>query len=70
MAVRQYGVMPELPKLIAMLRGSQNRHFVFGIDWLSRTITIFSDGYPKLVPIHQVKFVEPTEAEIETLNNM
>lgn len=30
MAKKQYGIMPPFPHLVAMLRGSQYRHFVLG----------------------------------------
>ncbi|EPG1747646.1 hypothetical protein MBQ75_003584 [Klebsiella pneumoniae] len=70
MAKKQYGKMPPFPKLVAMLRGSQYRHFVFGIDWWHRHIIVLRDGKPELVPIEQVKFVEPTEEELEMLSEM
>lgn len=67
MAKRQYGIMPPFPKLVAMLRGSEGRHFVYGIQWLSREIIIFRNGKYEIVPIDIVKFVEPTERELELL---
>lgn len=70
MAVKQYGIMPEFPKLVAMLRGSTNRHFVFGIDWWHKSIVIFKDGNLQIVPIEVVKFVDPSEEEVEMMNNM
>lgn len=70
MAKQQYGIMPPFPKLVAMRRGSPYRHFVFGIDWWYRQIIIFRDGAPELIPIEQVKFVEPTEEELEMLSKM
>ncbi|HBR7504845.1 hypothetical protein [Klebsiella pneumoniae] len=70
MAKKQYGIMPPFPHLVAMLRGSQHRHFVFGIDWWHRHIIVLRDGKPELVPIEDVKFVEPTEEEIKMLSKM
>ncbi|EIV6182279.1 hypothetical protein L9H89_001971 [Klebsiella aerogenes] len=70
MAKKEYGIMPEFPKLVAMLRGSKQRHFVFGIDWWNRHIIVLKDGHPMLVPIEQVKFVEPTSEELEMLSEM
>lgn len=70
MSVKQYGIMPEFPKLVAMLRGSTNRHLVFGIDWWNRSIIIFRDGRPEIVPIELVKFVDPTEEEVEMMSDM
>jgi hypothetical protein len=70
MSVKQYGIIPEFSKLIAMLCGSTNRHFMFGMDWWNRSIIIFGDGNPKIVPIELVKFVDPMEEEVEMMNGM
>lgn len=59
--------MPPFPKLIAMMRGSEHRHFVYGISWQDETITIHRKGAYEIVPITWVKFVEPTEEEVELL---
>ncbi|HDU8661599.1 TPA: hypothetical protein RG707_001373 [Serratia liquefaciens] len=68
MAKKQYGIMPPFPKLVAMLRGSDGRHFVYGIDWLTNTITIYRNGSYEIMTIEKVKFVEPSQDEIELLN--
>lgn len=68
MAKKQYGIMPPFPKLVAMLRGSDCRHFVYGIDWLTNAVTIFRNGAYEIVPIERVRFVEPTEEELELLS--
>ncbi|MCK2155651.1 hypothetical protein [Citrobacter braakii] len=67
MAKRQYGVMPPLPKLVAMMRGSENRHFIYGINWLDETVIIFRNGEYQIMPINYVKFVEPNEEELNML---
>lgn len=69
MAKRQYGIMPPFPKVIAMLRGSDTRHFVYGIDWLGRTIAINRRSRCEQIPIERAKFVEPTPEELEILNS-
>ncbi|MFS8079947.1 hypothetical protein UDZ25_14110 [Serratia marcescens] len=68
MAKKQYGIMPPFPKLVAMMRGSDTRHFVYGIDWLTNAVTIHRNGAYEIVPIERVRFVEPTEEELELLN--
>ncbi|CAI0713372.1 Uncharacterised protein [Serratia quinivorans] len=68
MAKKQYGIMPPFPKLVAMMRSSDSRHFVYGIDWLTKAITIHRNGAYEIVPIEMVRFVEPTEEEFELLN--
>ncbi|WP_240024311.1 hypothetical protein [Serratia marcescens] len=67
MAKKQYGIMPPFPKLVAMLRGSDGRHFVYGIDWLTNAITIYRNGSYEIVPIERVKLVEPSQDEMELL---
>lgn len=67
MAKKQYGIMPPFPKLVAMLRGSDSRHFVYGIDWLTNTVTIHRRGAYEIVPIEMVRFIEPTKEEMELL---
>ena len=68
MAKKQYGIMPPFPKMVAMMRSSDNRHFVYGIDWLTKAITIYRNGAYEIVPIERVRFVEPTEEEMELLS--
>ncbi|MBU4682389.1 hypothetical protein KC222_10215 [Cedecea davisae] len=70
MAKKEYGIMPPFPQLVAMLRGSKQRHFVFGIDWWNKQIIVFKDGIPELIPIEKVKFVEPSAEEVEMLSKM
>jgi hypothetical protein len=41
-----------------------------GIDWWHRHIIVLLDGKSELVPIEDVKFVEPTEEEIKMLSKM
>lgn len=37
MAKKQYGIMPPFPHLLAMLRGSQYRHFFLGDRLVAQT---------------------------------
>lgn len=67
MSKRQYGIMPPFPKLVAMMRGSDNRHFIYGINWLSKTVIIHRNGEYQIQPIDYIKFVEPTAEELELL---
>ncbi|RAU45308.1 hypothetical protein DBY68_016980 [Pseudocitrobacter sp. RIT415] len=67
MAKRQYSVMHLFPKLVAMLRGSENRHFNYGIKWLEETVIIFRNGEYQIMPINYVKFFEPNQEELNML---
>ena len=68
MAKKQYGIMPPFPKLVAITRSSDRRHFVYGIDWLTRAVTIIRNGSYEIVPIEKVRFVEPTKEELDLLS--
>ncbi|MCO7511787.1 hypothetical protein NJH77_21285 [Serratia fonticola] len=68
MAKKQYGIMPPFPRLVAMMRGSDGRHFVYGICWLTKAVTIHRNGAYEIVPIERVRFVDPTEQEMELLS--
>ncbi|EAS0547405.1 hypothetical protein EX404_21835 [Salmonella enterica] len=67
MSKRQYGIMPPFPALVVMMRGSERRHFVYGINWLNSTVIIYRNGEYQITPIDYVKFVEPTEEELELI---